>query len=39
MDQALAIEGELDSRFYSQPRPSAQDYESFREEYYRDLAE
>lgn len=39
MEQALAIEGELTTRFYDKARDPASEYETLREEYYKDLAE
>jgi hypothetical protein len=37
MDEALDIETQLREKFYSQQKASASDFESFKEEYYRDI--
>lgn len=38
MQSAIAVEAELQTKFYSQPRGSAQDIETLKEEYYADFA-
>ena len=37
MDESLEIESQLREKFYSQPKAVASDFESFKEEYYRDI--
>jgi hypothetical protein len=39
MEQALQIEEELHSKFYSQAKLRADEFETFKEEYYKDLVE
>ena len=39
MEQALALEAELKTRFYSKPRESAENIEQLKEEYYTDFTE
>jgi hypothetical protein len=39
IEQALQLEQELTDKFYSQPRVRADEFEAFKEEYYKDLLE